>query len=271
MQPTKRWDFDGIAIAIYEKGPRYADLAIIFVHGNSSSARAFERQYSDLDEFHLLSFDLPGHGQSDNAGSSMFYSLPLYSELLRRLVESIRVEKLLLVGWSLGGHIVLQTLDQLNNECQGIVIGTPPLRSVADIPHAFIQSSVFEVIQKGEVSQADADLWGRNCSYLGANYPKWLKADFLRTEPRARTDLIKNLVEGKSKNEWDQIARSSQPITLIVGADDKFIRKDFLEDPELVRNISGEQTLILSEAGHIAHWDAPESFNKILRNRIDHQ
>jgi pimeloyl-ACP methyl ester carboxylesterase len=54
------------------KGP-----AIVLLHGNSASSRAFSKQ---LDgplgaRFHLVALDLPGHGESEDAKDPALYEI----------------------------------------------------------------------------------------------------------------------------------------------------------------------------------------------------
>jgi pimeloyl-ACP methyl ester carboxylesterase len=64
--------------------------AVVFVHGNSSSARTwlpvltgpFRRR------FRCLAFDLPGHGQSAPAADHSAYSLPGYAAVLAAFTQA---------------------------------------------------------------------------------------------------------------------------------------------------------------------------------------
>ncbi len=75
-------DVDGqrIAFAQSEGGGR----AVIFVHGNSSSARTWQPVMTGEfgQRFRCLAFDLPGHGSSAPAGDAEDYSLPGYAQVL---------------------------------------------------------------------------------------------------------------------------------------------------------------------------------------------
>jgi pimeloyl-ACP methyl ester carboxylesterase len=268
MASGKNLRFGDITLATLELGPRNADVALLFVHGNSSSSRAFERQYSALGEYYLVSFDLPGHGASENARDASLYSLPAYAEIIYGIVSTIDTTKILLVGWSLGGHIVLEAMSDLPNSCMAVIVGAPPLRDVVDIPNAFLPSLALEVIQKGTVSEDDADLWARNCTHHRDAYPEWLRSDLLRTDPRARVALLTSLTQGLFRDEWEQISAASSRVSLVLGAEDPFINMAFLKDETLLKHLARPGVEIIPGAGHMAQWDAPEDFNRILLDRI---
>jgi pimeloyl-ACP methyl ester carboxylesterase len=168
----------------------------------------------------------------------------------------------------LGGHVILEALDDLPDSCLVVLIGTPPLRSVGDVGGAFLPSPTLGIVQRGVVSSSDADVWARSCTSLGSKCPAWLKTDFERTDPQARTGLVDSLVAGAFKNEWDQVAAAATPVTVVVGEEDPFINKGFFEDSSLLQNVWGNRVEVLAGAGHMAHWDSHKEFNGILAARI---
>jgi pimeloyl-ACP methyl ester carboxylesterase len=101
---THKLDTPNGAIAVRESeglGP-----AVVLIHGNSSSSRAFSRQ---LDwplgkRLRLVAIDLPGHGASDNARDTGAYSLPGHARAVRAVVDALGLGDAWFVGWSLGSR-----------------------------------------------------------------------------------------------------------------------------------------------------------------------
>jgi RNA polymerase sigma factor (sigma-70 family) len=68
---------------------------LVLVHGNSASSKAFAKQFdSTLGAKHrVIAFDLPGHGESDNATDpAATYNMPGYARVLRDVVKQLGVE-----------------------------------------------------------------------------------------------------------------------------------------------------------------------------------
>ena len=65
LRPSAVTSLDGLTLAAVESG-NTAGPAILFVHGFSQSAASWRQQmHSDLgDIYHLIAFDLRGHGSS---------------------------------------------------------------------------------------------------------------------------------------------------------------------------------------------------------------
>src|ERR1700733_8131439 len=88
-------------------------LPVLFIHGNSCSKEVFRYQFESplADEFHLIAIDLPGHGSSSDAfRPDETYSFPGYADAAVEVLELMGIEKFVVVGWSLGGHIALEMM-----------------------------------------------------------------------------------------------------------------------------------------------------------------
>jgi pimeloyl-ACP methyl ester carboxylesterase len=83
---------------------------VIFVHGNSSSARTWRPVMTGPfgQRFRCLAFDLPGHGSSAPARNREDYSLPGYAAVLAGFAAATQTADAVIVGWSLGGHVALE-------------------------------------------------------------------------------------------------------------------------------------------------------------------
>lgn len=116
--------FPHIKVPIYKssgtKGP-----AVLLVHGNSSSSRAFiKQQISALGATHKLYFmDLPGYGRASKVNPDLSFPVdangvpvgfPEYQlglvEAIVRVANDPGVNAKVLVGWSLGGDLSLLAL-----------------------------------------------------------------------------------------------------------------------------------------------------------------
>ncbi len=114
--------------------------AVIFVHGNSSSARTWNGIMAGPfgRRFRCLAFDLPGHGDSAPAGNRQDYSLPGYASVLVGFARATGADDAVIVGWSLGGHIALEAAAGLPAAAGYVVFGTPPVASAGQMAEAFL-------------------------------------------------------------------------------------------------------------------------------------
>lgn len=89
---------------------------IIFIHGSIGSARDFKNYLSDSDlqtNANLISYDRVGYGIFDTG--NVQESIKFEVEMLEDLVKPFKSEKLVFVGYSYGGPIVLALKKKVNN------------------------------------------------------------------------------------------------------------------------------------------------------------
>lgn len=256
-------DVSGTRIAWLDTGGN--GPAIIFVHGNSSSSHTFDRQLNSrlADDYRLVALDLPGHGDSGRAPVTE-YGLPFYARRVAGLASVLGIHDALLVGWSLGGHVVLECTPDLP-EVRGIMIyGTPPLASPADIERGFLPNPDFAAGMTGKLSEAQAGAYAR--SFLGekgsAELEAQFVADILATDPNAREGLAMSTT-GPFVNEVELMAGLSQPLAVVHGNEERLVNLDYvlsLSIPSLWRG----RVQIIDNAGHAPHVETPDAFNRLL-------
>src|SRR6201999_3277810 len=84
---------------------------VLFVHGNVSSSLFWQPTMLALpDGYRPLAVDLRGFGQTDPEPVDATRGLRDYSDDLAALVEALGLESVHLVGWSMGGGVLLQYL-----------------------------------------------------------------------------------------------------------------------------------------------------------------
>jgi pimeloyl-ACP methyl ester carboxylesterase len=85
--------------------------AVLFVHGNVSSAAFWRDTLIALaDDYRPLAVDLRGFGDTDPAPIDATRGLRDYSDDVLALIDALGLDSVHLVGWSMGGGVVLQVL-----------------------------------------------------------------------------------------------------------------------------------------------------------------
>lgn len=84
---------------------------VLFVHGNVSSAAFWRDAMAALPEgYRPLAVDLRGFGDTDPAPVDATRGLRDYSDDVLELIAALELDRVHLVGWSMGGGVVLQVL-----------------------------------------------------------------------------------------------------------------------------------------------------------------
>ena len=108
----------------YESGADGAE-PLLLVHGNASSARFFEQLMAALPQFHILAPDLRGYGASEAKVADATRGLRDYSDDLEALVRTLGWERFHLLGWSLGGVIVMQYVVDYPRRVRTLTLHAP--------------------------------------------------------------------------------------------------------------------------------------------------
>lgn len=257
-------------IAYYESSGE--GKTIFFVHGNSSSGRSYMNQLQgELGEiYHLIAMDLPGHGLSDVAADpEVTYSLPGYGAAVVEVAEALDASDAIFVGWSLGGHILLEAVDQLT-DARGIVIfGTPPIANDSpDLDKAFLPHSALSLGFTLELSQEDMLAYVRAFFRLEMEeIPELFLEDIALTDGQARASLRTSITPDGYQDEIEVVGNMTIPLMIIHGEEEQLVNNDYIAELEMPTLWNGEIQFI-ADAGHAPHWEKPEKFNSLLTDFI---
>ncbi|MGA8534230.1 MAG: alpha/beta hydrolase [Candidatus Tumulicola sp.] len=100
---------DGVRLCVRSRGEREKP-AIVFLHGFSQSHLSWAKQFEGelATQFHLIAFDLRGHGWSDKPGDVAAYrEAQRWGDDVAAVLQTLGVTRAVLVGWSYGGRVIL--------------------------------------------------------------------------------------------------------------------------------------------------------------------
>lgn len=244
------------------------EMGALLVHGNSASGQWFRPQLeSPLGEkYRLVAIDLPGHGRSSPAPDPQStYSLPGYASVVAQVAERLGLQEGVFVGWSLGGHIILEAVDQLSQAAGFMIFGTPPVSIPPAMEQAFLPHPSNQNLFKEDFTEEDAALMVRSCFRPGvAGIPEDFKAFVLQTDGRARALLGQSIGAGNAKDEIEIVATLTVPLAVLHGQQEQAVNGDYIAGLDIPTLWRGEIQMI-PDAGHALQWEQPEQFNALLQ------
>ena len=113
---------DGLTISAQEYGNPNGP-GIVFIHGFSQSNLSWMRQTnSDLTkEFHIVTYDLRGHGNSDKPLEAARYrDSKAWGDEVQAVIDAAGLKRPVLVGWSYAGRVIS---DYVTNRGSGGISG----------------------------------------------------------------------------------------------------------------------------------------------------
>ncbi len=263
MQP-KMLQLPSQKIAYYESSG--AGPAIMLIHGNSSSGMSYQHQINSSlgEKYRLVAIDLPGHGNSEPFAGQSAYSIPGYAAIVTAAAEALGMEDAVFVGWSLGGHIVLETHNQLEKAKGFVIFGTPPLAFPPAMEEAFLPNPAVNIGFKADVTEEEARAYASSFFVAGTQAPETpFVADILRTDGNARSGLAASIKPDGYQDEVEIVANLSIPLAIFHGKEEQLVNESYIANlamPTLWRNT----IQIIRAAGHAPHWEQPKEFNGLL-------
>jgi pimeloyl-ACP methyl ester carboxylesterase len=239
--------------------------AIVFVHGNSSSSRAWRKQFASPlpGSYRLIAVDLPGHGASDHVREehrAATYSLPGYAAVIDEVARQMDAESAVFVGWSLGGHMLLEAAEKLSKAAGFMIFGAPPIGFPPD-PTAFLKLGLGFV---DDLTLEQANEYVSEFFAAGArDIPRFFLEDVQATDGQARAGLGASIGPEGYADEVAIAAAMTRPLAVLQGQGEQIVNPAYLAGlnmPTLWRG--AVQTL--AGAGHAIQWEQAIKFDETL-------
>jgi pimeloyl-ACP methyl ester carboxylesterase len=104
---------DGLTISAQDWGNPNGP-GIIFIHGFSQSSMSWVKQVTDPElakEFHMVTYDLRGHGNSDKPlAPERYRDTKAWADELQAVMDATGLKRPVVAGWSYGGRIMADYL-----------------------------------------------------------------------------------------------------------------------------------------------------------------
>lgn len=238
---------------------------ILLIHGNSSSSRIWQKQLQGPlgAKYRLIAIDLPGHGASLPASNpEQDYSGSGYAACVAAVARELGLKGAVVVGWSLGGHAVLNAAASLPMAAGLMIFGTPPISKAPDGFSGFkgLSATAFTAAP----GDAEIEEWLKSVFAPGyAPIPSFIAADFRNTDGNARGYLGASVQGGRFADEVEIVRNLKIPLAIVQGGEEQIVDLGYLQRlpaPTLWRG----QVQVIEGAGHATQWEKAEAFDKIV-------
>ena len=254
---------------------------VICIHGNSGAKTAFEKQLNSplAQTYRLIALDLPGHGESqhDISNPGQTYRPSGYAQMVVDFATHLHLTHAVYVGWSLGGHILLEALQASNGHpalplpAGVLIFGAPPIGTNADIPQAFLPNPVFplatqEILTRAEIN-AFVHAWFRK-HFPDADIPQHFYRDIVASDGQARKYLGISVGTNDFADEVTAVGTTTTPLAIVHGVQEQLVNGHYyagLSMPTLWK----QQVHLVNNAGHAVQEEQPGHFNGLLQAFID--
>ena len=235
---------------------------LLLIHGNSSSREVFRRQVEGglAHGCRLITFDLPGHGESEDAAEPLgTYTLGGLADAATQVLDILGLDEVVVLGWSLGGHVAIEMLSRIRG-IRGLVIsGAPPVRR-GGMAEGFLSSPHLGSAGRRHLARPEVEAFAQ--AIFGKPVEPFLSRAIVRSDGRCRERLFQAARAGEGVDQRLAVERSSVPIAVINGAADPLINLDYIDTVTFPKLWSGRCHRL--DAGHAPFWHAATEFNLLV-------
>ena len=240
-------------------------VPILMLHGAGASRRAFDLQLAGpLGARHrLIAPDLPGHGESGDARDpASGYTLTGLARSVADVVGALQLDRFVIFGWSLGGHVAVELLHHVTGACGLMLMGAPPVaRGPLGMLRGFHANWDMLLASKEQYTSRDVERYAHLC--YGDAPPPGLVGDIRRTDGRLRPVFSRSMMRGDGADQKRTVEQTTIPVAIVNGEHDPFIRHGYFAGLA-VPTLWDDSVKIIANAGHAAFRDDPASFDSLL-------
>ncbi|MDE3046624.1 MAG: alpha/beta hydrolase [Verrucomicrobiota bacterium] len=243
---------------------------LVFLHGHLTNKRFFNSQISSsaLREYRIICLDLPGYGESDSPDDPERFSWPGYADSVAEVVQSLGLKNIIIVGWSLGGHVGLELTSRLPQLKGLLITGTPPIEVSAEgFSKGFriVDPKILACFGKGNLTAEETELLARGNGYDGSTDKQFIFDAIVQTSEGAKVIYPQSILNGVGQNEVEIVRKWTHPIAVVAGADETLVNNEYIMKEVPFRNLWHKRVHLIQYAGHFVHMEQPDAFNELVR------
>lgn len=251
-----------IEIAYTDAGA--GEKAIVLLHGHPFNRSMWSEQIVALQsKYHVIAPDLRGYGESGLEGE--ISPMSLMARDVNQLLDSLRLEKIVLGGLSMGGYAALEFYNLFPEKVAALVLADTKaaadseeakkkrLETAEKLMSEGIEPLVEELLPKvfaPETLEQQAETVAR------------VREMMLKTSPAGAAAGLRGMAE--RADHTTLLEKINVPTLIIVGEKDELTPP--AEAEKMNRAIKNSRLVKISRAGHLSPVENPSEFNRAVEN-----
>ena len=238
---------------------------LIFIHGVGLDHQMWNPQINNLKEFSTITYDLLGHGKTPCKKDKL--SLNDFSNQLIEILEHLKIDKIHLIGFSLGSLIALDFVSKMQNKVDKLIlIGTTYKRTLKErslVLDRYNQAKLNKPISKQALK-------------------RWFTDKYLEENPKTY-DLFMNILNKNSVDHknflkaYELFANHEDNAQVVKNITSKTLVMTGSDDPgstpamskKLAKDISNSSYIEIINGKHLCSIECADDVNINIRNFIN--
>ncbi len=240
-------------------------IPLVFIHGVGLDCQMWNPQIDNLKEFSTITYDLLGHGKTSYKKEKL--SLNDFSNQLSQILQYLQIDKINLVGFSLGSLIALDFVSNHQDKINKLIlIGTTYKRS---------DEERLRVIDRYNQAKLNKPISNQALK-------RWFTDSYLKNNPKTY-DLFMNILNKNPEDQknflkaYDLFANHKDSIQTIQNITSKTLVMTGSDDPgstpemskELVKDLPNSSFIEIKNGKHLCSIECADDVNMNIRNFIN--
>jgi non-heme chloroperoxidase len=245
---------------------------LVFIHGWSMDSTVFYYQKKNLNKFRVITVDLRGHGKSAISDKDDYSFNRMGTDILE-LLQYLKLEKIVMVGWSAGVSIILDQIEELQKYVQKFVFlsGAPQFIQNDDFEFGMrkiIADRLLKNIQKDWLSTIkNFSSLMFHSEKLEQNISDKLSEIFEQTRNNNKQKVLELTLNELYKNTYlKKLDTINKPTLIITGELDRICLKE--ASVFMSQKIRFSQLIIIPKTGHMPFFVFAKEVNKLIENFV---
>ena len=239
---------------------------LVLLHGFMENTTIWEEMEAHLSkDFTLIKIDLPGHGKSKVYQE--IHTVELMAEKVKEVIDALKLEKINLLGHSLGGYVSLAFAEKFPESIESLTL--------------FFSTTLADDEEKKQIRR-------RSIAVIDENFETFVNASIPNLFSNNEKDILEGKIElakkiAKSTNKEGvkaaQLGMAERPerteilekleakILIIAGKYDNAVKTENLL--KALPDKTNIKTYVL-DCGHCGHWEKPTICAEIINTELLH-
>jgi len=267
-------------IEIHYKISGSGEPALVFVHGFADSTFSWRKVTEPLtQDYTVLAYDRPAFGLTERPLPGEWngenpYSLAAQPDLLIGLLNTLGIERVILVGHSAGGAVAVQTALTYPQRVEALVLVAPAIirtqrwwgvfQFLLHTPQMDRLGPWLARLIQWQEKQMVEIAWHDPSTVTSEDMEGYRKPLRVRNWERALWEFSRAEQDTGLAERVDEL---KMPVIIVAGDDDRVVPTE--QSIYLAEQIPGAQLAVLPACGHVPQDECPEAFLQAVQSFLN--
>jgi len=235
---------------------------VLLVHGHPFDHTMWKYQIEDLKDFRLILPDLKGYGKTDFQFDKIFIEEQALD--LALLLDELQIEKVHLIGLSMGGQIIIEFARLFPHRSKSLIICDSNPAAETEASYKVRQDLIQRMLLIGMNEYTNQDIYKYLHPETNEKQNEAYKHLYqMMTDTKLAGAIAAHKGRAERRDNLINLGKIDLPALILVGDKDFFTPVSEME--VVASKLKNSKLAVIENAGHMPNMEQPEAFNKAVK------